>query len=243
MTTKLDHDSTTPLYQQAESLLREMIRQEEYQSGKRLPNEVELSDKLGISRNTLRQAINKLVYEGLIMRKKGYGTTVAPSKVMGNARNWMSFSQEMQALGVEVQNFELHLSWKKAPKECSEFMNIPEGTRVLCLERLRGRVDFPFVYFVSYFHPSINMTGEEDMNRPLYDMLADKYGVKVKISRELISAQSVDEKLAEKLEIEAGDPILVRKRFVYDEKTKPVEFNIGYYRADSFSYSIEFINN
>lgn len=243
MTLKLDHDSSTPLYKQAEALLRQMIKEEDYMNGKLFPNEVELSKKLGISRNTLRQAITNLTYEGLLIRKKGYGTTVAPSKVMGNARNWMSFSQEMQALGVTVQNFELHLSWKKASKECADFMNIPEGARVLCLERLRGKPEHPFVYFVSYFHPDIHMTGEEDMNKPLYDMLAEKYGVKAKISRELISAQKVDGFLAEKLEISEGDPILLRKRFVYDDQSLPIEYNIGYYRADSFSYSIEFVND
>lgn len=243
MTLKLDHNSSLPLYQQAEKLLRLMIQQEEYKNGKLLPNEVELSQMLGISRNTLRQAINRLVFEGLLTRKKGYGTTVAPSRMMGNARKWMSFSQEMQALGMEVQNFELHISWKKASKECAEFMDIREGAKVLCLERLRGCPDHPFVYFVSYFNPAIPMTGEEDMTRPLYDMLADNYGVKVKVSRELISAQSAVEPFAEKLEISSGDPILVRKRFVYDDMGNPVEYNIGYYRADSFTYSIECVND
>jgi len=77
MKLNIDHKSQTPLHIQAEALLREMIQQEEYQKGKLLPNEVDLSKQLNISRNTLRQAINKLVYEGLLVRKKGYGTKVA----------------------------------------------------------------------------------------------------------------------------------------------------------------------
>ena len=101
---KLDHSSNIPLHKQAEDLLRTMIQQEEYKSGKLLPNEVELSKSLNISRNTLRQAINKLVFEGLLVRKPGYGTCVAPQDVMSNARNWMSFSQEMAAQGMKVQN-------------------------------------------------------------------------------------------------------------------------------------------
>lgn len=113
MKLQLDPTSPMPLHQQAEDLLRRMIQQEEYQKGRLLPSEVELSHQLNISRNTLRQAINRLVFEGLLIRKKSYGTTVAPLKVMGNARNWMSFSQEMKLQGMEVQNFELHLSRKK----------------------------------------------------------------------------------------------------------------------------------
>ena len=115
MKLQLDPNSSKPLHQQAEDLLRQMIQQEEYRKGKLLPNEVELSKELNISRNTLRQAINRLVFEGLLIRKKGYGTTVAPQNVMSNARNWMSFSQEMHAQGMVVQNFELHIS-RKTPR-------------------------------------------------------------------------------------------------------------------------------
>lgn len=130
---------------------------------------MELSKELNISRNTLRQAINRLVFEGLLIRKKGYGTTVAPQNVMSNARNWMSFSQEMHAQGMVVQNFELHISRKHPSQEAAAFLNAPEGTKLLCLERLRGRPGLPFVYFISYFNPAIPMTGEEDMAMPLYE--------------------------------------------------------------------------
>jgi len=73
MKLRLDPNSTQPLHQQAEELLRTMIQQEEYKKGKLMPNEVELSKELNISRNTLRQAINRLVFEGLLIRKKDYG--------------------------------------------------------------------------------------------------------------------------------------------------------------------------
>lgn len=86
MKLELDPNSSKPLHLQAEELLRTMIQQEEYRGkGKLLPNEVELSKALNISRNTLRQAINKLVFEGLLIRKKGYGTTVAPQNEIGRA--------------------------------------------------------------------------------------------------------------------------------------------------------------
>ena len=243
MKLQLDPSSSKPLHRQAEELLRVMIRQEEYRKGKLLPNEVELSKELNISRNTLRQAINKLVYEGLLVRKKGYGTTVAPQGVMSNARNWMSFSQEMHKQGMVVQNFELHISRKSAPAAASGFLNASEGEKLLCLERLRGKPGLPFVYFISYFNPAIPMSGEEDMTVPLYENLKKNYGIIVKTSREMIYARSASEELAEKLDIDPGAPILVRERFVLDVDDAPVEYNIGYYRADSFTYSIEFTND
>lgn len=244
MEIKLDSNSTIPLHRQAEDLLRLMVQQEEYKKGKLLPNEVDLSKELKISRNTLRQAINKLVFEGLLIRKKGYGTTVAPTGMMSNARNWMSFSQEMQSQGMEVQNFELHISNKIPPKEAARFFNVPDNARLLCLERLRGRPGLPFVYFVSYFNPVISMLGEKVMTTaPLYEMLRKDYGITVKTSKEQVYARSANAELAEKLDISEVDPVLVRKRFVLDTNDMPVEYNIGYYRADSFTYFIEFVND
>ena len=72
MSMKLDPNSEKPLHIQAEEVLRKLIESEEYKNGKLLPNEVLLSEQLNISRNTLRQAINKLVFEGLLVRKKGH---------------------------------------------------------------------------------------------------------------------------------------------------------------------------
>ena len=216
MKLELDHNSSTPLHQQAEEVLRKMIQQEDYRNGKLLPNEVDLSKQLNISRNTLRQAINKLVFEGLLIRKKGYGTCVAPQDVMSNARNWMSFSQEMAAQGMQVQNFELHISWKLPPKEAAEFFGIEPGRKLLCLERLRGKPDLPFVFFISFFSPSIPMSVSEDMSKPLYEILQERYGIRVKTSREQISAKGASSEISDKLSISAGDPILVRKRFVLD---------------------------
>ena len=240
---QLDHNSSKPLHAQAEELIREMIRQDEYRKGKLLPNEVELSQRLSISRNTLRQAINKLVMEGLLVRKKGYGTTVAPQNVMSNARNWKSFSQEMRSQGLKVQNFELHISYKAAPEEALKFFGLKTETSLLCLERLRGKPGLPFVYFISYFNPSIPMSVEDDMSLPLYEILEKKYGITVKTSKEMIFARGANAGMAEQLGIDEGAPVLVRKRFVLDRDNVPVEYNVGYYRADSFTYSIEFTND
>ena len=188
MKVSLDHHSSVPLHIQAEELLRSMISQPEYRNGKLLPNEVELSQQLRISRNTLRQAINRLVFEGLLIRKKGYGTHVAPMNVLSNARNWLSFSQEMKAQGITVRNFELHVSWKQASNpEVNGFFNVAPDERLLCLERLRGKPDLPFVYFISYFNPAIGMTGDEDFSAPLYDVLEQQYKVIVRTSKEAIS--------------------------------------------------------
>lgn len=236
----IDHKSPVPLHIQAEELLRKLIERPEYVGGKLLPNEVELSKDLSISRTTLRQSINKLVYDGLLVRKKGVGTKVAESKSLSSkSKNWMSFSQEMSARGIPIRNFELHVSWVYPEKRIASFFQIKEDKKILKLVRLRGRPEGPFVYFESYFHPSVGLTGDEDYKAPLYEMLENEHAVIAMVSKEEISAISADEFIAEKLETKAGLPILFRKRFVYDVNEKPIEYNLGFYKADSFVYTVE----
>ncbi len=235
----LNRKSNTPLHTQAEEVLRKLIESDEYKSGKLLPKEVDLSRQLHISRNTLRQATTKLVNEGLLERKKGVGTKVARRGISVGVKNWLSFSQEMKMLGIEVKNYELHISYKGATPEIASFFGINEGDRCLVLERLRGNKDNPFVYFISYFNPALGLTGEENYVKPLYEMLEHDKGIVVKTSKEEISARLAGEAIAAKLEMSPSDPILIRKRFVYDTEGRPVEYNQGYYRSDSFTYTIE----
>lgn len=239
MKMSLNHKSPVPLHIQAEELLRKMIKDPQFQNGKLLPNEIDIANQLAISRTTLRQALNKLVYEGLLIRKKGVGTKVADALISSKSVNWLSFSQEMKARGIPIKNFELHVSWIYPEEHIANFLNIKTDQKILKLERLRGRPEGPFVYFVSYFHPRTGLTGEEDFKRPLYDILEMDYNIVSELSKEEISAKSADKFIAAKLETEVGSPILFRKRYVYDQAERPIEYNLGYYKADSFVYTVE----
>lgn len=235
----IDHKSPVPLHIQTENLLREIIAQPEYKNGKLLPNELDMAKMLAISRTTLRQAINKLVYEGLLIRKKRMGTKVAQAVVSSKSNNWLSFSQEMKLRGISIRNFELHITWEYPDEFLANFFEIKSGRKVLKMERVRGTAQEPFVYFVSYFHPRIGLTGDEDFKRPLYEMLENDYSTIATLSKEEISAHAAEHLIADKLRISDGSPVLLRKRFVFDQGERPIEYNLGYYKADSFVYTVE----
>lgn len=238
---KLDPTSSKPLHLQAEEVLRELIKSDEYKNGKLLPNEVELSKQLNISRNTLRTAINQLVIEGLLVRKKGHGTRVVQKAITGGVKNWLSFSQEMKMLGIQVYNFELRVAYEVPDESVRAFfgMGADDARKCMLLERVRGKKEYPFVYFISYFNPNIPFGGTDDFTKPLYGILENNYHIIVKTSMEEISACLAGEAIAKKLDIQPSDPILIRKRLVYDVNGVPTEYNIAYYRADSFTYTIE----
>jgi GntR family transcriptional regulator len=238
MKLKIDHKSSVPLHVQSEGLLRKMMEMPDYQNGKMLPNEIYLSKKLGISRNTLRQATNKLVHEGLLIRRKGVGTVVSKS-VDTKAKDWLSFTQEMKSKGIEVKNYSTVLSWVVPPIEVLQFFRIEKRIKLLKMERVRGDAKTPFVYFISYFNPKIGLTGEENFNQPLYEMLETEFSVIAKMSKEEITAVAANQTLAELLEINVGDPLLCRKRFVFDAGRRPIEYNVGYYKSNSIVYTVE----
>ena len=235
----IDHRSILPLHLQVEEMLRKLIEQPEYQNGKFLPNEVLIAKKLGISRNTVRQAANKLVHERLLVRKKGVGTKVAKNNITTRLNKWTSFTHEMDEKGVVFKNYTVKVTWVAPDKEIRQLFNIGEGVKIIRLERLRGLNKGPVVYFISYFHPRIGLTEKEDFSKPLYETLERDHHVTVSVSKEAISAILANKKLAEKLNITEGDPILFRKRVVCDPGDRPIEYNLGYYRADSFTYTID----
>ncbi|GAB3550810.1 GntR family transcriptional regulator [Spirosoma fluminis] len=235
----IDHSSPIPLHMQVETIMRELIDSEEYQQGKLFPNEIDLAKRLGIARNTVRQAINKLVHEQLLIRKKGVGTKVAKNRITTKLNNWSSFTLEMHDKGVDFQNYKIRASWTLADQDTAEVFGISTDSKVLKLERLRGLEAGPIVYFISYFHPRVGLTGDEDFTKPLYEMLEKDHHTVVVLSKEEISATLADEYLATILHTEPGDPILLRKRIVCDPGDRPVEYNMGYYRADRFTYAID----
>jgi len=239
MKLQINHKSNIPLHFQVEELLRKMIAAPQFKEGAFFPKEVELANRLGVSRNTLRQATNKLQHEGLITRRKGVGTKVAEKKPLTTGLDhWYSFTQEMREKGIHVTNLELKIEWVIADKKLTDFFNIPKNTKVLKLSKLKGTAGDTIVYFESYFHPRIGVNEKDEFDIPLYTMLERKYGVVVVRSSENISARLAGN-IGKKLKIAASQPVLFRERFVYAAGDRPIEYNLGYYRSDKFIYSID----
>lgn len=239
MKLKLDHSSPLPLHAQVEDLLRGIMAKKEYQKGKLFPPEEEMAKVLGISRNTVRQAVQRLVQEGSLVRKKGVGTQVNNSRVSTNLSAWGSFTHEMEMKGTAFDTLQMQVEWVAANSEVSASFRIKPNSCVLSLKRLKGYRKEPIVLFVSYFHPRIGLDENADFTQPLYELLETEYSTVAVYSNEEISAIPATVELAKTLQIESGSPVLVRKRLVTDPGRRPIEYNLCYYRADRFVYTIE----
>ena len=241
---RLDHQSAIPLHLQIEEYLRSLIGMKEYKNGTTLlPKEVTLSKKLGVSRNTVRQAVNTLVNEGLIERKKGVGTKVKEKKITTSLDSWISFTKEMRNKGITVVNYMVQNSLVSPQNDVCDALGINPSKEIWKLEKIRGSKEAKYLYSVSYFHPRVGITGKENFNAPLYELLEKEHDIIVATSKEKIKAITASSKISALLNVEKGTPILKRERTVCDLGDRPVEYNIVYYRTEYFTYDIEIKRN
>jgi GntR family transcriptional regulator len=237
---KLDQDSAVPFHAQIEQYLRKLITTKEYQNGDNfLPKEVTMSKKLGVSRNTIRQAINKLAYEGLVERKKGVGTKVATKKISTRLDNWISFTKEMRNQGIEVVNYLVKVALVQAEDNVYEALGVSNTKKLWKLEKIRGSKKAKYLYSVSYFHPRIGIKGDENFITPLYELLEKEHDIIVSTSKEKLRAVKADNKIAALLDVTKDLALLKRERLVSDVGNKPVEYNTVYYHTDYFTYDID----
>lgn len=229
-----------PLHLQIERQLRALIRGAEYRSGKLLPDEVTLARDFGVSRNTLRAAIERLVREGLLVRTRRVGTRVLRGgPVKTSLSDWHSFTGEMRRIGIEVTNLHVTAAMQPAPQSVAQALGLHDGEPALCLRRLRGWERVPAVFAESWLHPRLGLGPEADFGKPLYETIARIARVAPDVSREEITAVAASAELAGELGVRKGAPLLLRRRTILDRRGRPIEYNLNYYRPDRYTLALD----
>lgn len=235
----VDPDTATPLHAQITEQLRELIDQPAYRQGRLLPTEAQIASRLGVSRNTVRQAMQTLVNEGLLLRERRRGTRVIDGPIPTRLEAWASFSQEMSGKGVPFATLEQRVALRRSDAAAARFLQASEGQRLLLLERVKGLDGKPVVFFQSFFHERIGLDQHADFSRPLYELLERDYDVLAAHSQEEIGATLGSAAVQRRLGTDGRLPILTRTRRVSDLNRRPVEFSRCFYRSDRFSYQVD----
>lgn len=232
----INQNSCLPLNRQVENYLRQLILQDKYQQGELLPTEMQLTEELGVARNTVRTAMDKLVREGVVTRKKGVGTQVNRAPVVTNLTKWRSFATE---LGDQIHTERREVTVETVEGELARELGALDGQQVVCLQRLKASDTESLALLVSYFPRDLNIDAGETFDGKLYEILENKYHVRPAKSCEEIGATMSAGEAAKLLQVGKDIPILYRKRRVVDEYGALIELAYAYYRADRFVYRIE----
>jgi GntR family transcriptional regulator len=236
---KLDRNTTVPLHTQIQALLRERILSEQMKADQAVPSERELAEELKVSRMTVRQALTVLREEGLIYQKRGKGTFVSSLKMDIHTRNLDGFSDEMKRRGMTPKSRILQLGRENPASEILERLQLEPGSQVFCLKRLRLADGEPMSLETTYLpaSPFPELDQFDFEKESLYQILEQKYDVKMYSAAEDLEAAVADRAISQQLEVKTNSPLLIVYRTVFAEGNLAIEYTKSIYRADRYRAS------
>jgi DNA-binding GntR family transcriptional regulator len=234
---RIDRSSPVPLYFQVAQRLQELIESAQMPPGSRLDNEITLADQLGLSRPTMRQAIQHLVDKGLLVRKRGVGTQVAHSRVRRQVE-LTSLYDDLDRAHRQPRTEVLSFAAVPAPLEVALALNLAAATDVLAIQRLRYAEDEPLALMHNYLPIGLaDITPQRLADRGLYQLLRDG-GVQMRIADQTIGARKATVVEARLLAEPRGAPLLTMARTAYDHAGRAVEYGSHVYRASRYSFEL-----
>lgn len=237
---RLSKNAVVPLYYQLAEMLRNRITSGEYSIGQQLPSEREMMSTFTISRNTVRDAIDVLVQEGLVERSHGRGMFVSSPQLKLGLSRMTSFTEDMRERNLRPSSQLIKAEVIFPPEAIAQALQLIPGEKVLYLERLRLADDLPMAINLSYFpytqYPAL--LEEESYTGSMYQILEEKYSVRIAHAEQTVKAAVATQQQAEWLKIAKGDPILVIAGTAFSSDDLPVEYMHQIYRADRYVFSI-----
>jgi GntR family transcriptional regulator len=229
-----------PVYRQLEKYLRDEIRAGRLKPGDQLPSEPELANLHGMARMTARRAIEALLADGLLVRRRGRGTFVASPRLAYPPATAMSFSRTMRALGHEVTTRLLDFVLSEPPDEVALDLNIADGARALLVRRLRFVAGEPVAIHMNYMDGSYFdvLRASDLLTRPISEAMREASGVHVASSRDYLEGVAAPRDEAGLLHVSAGDPMLLVVGVAYSDEGLPILATRGWYRADRFRFAV-----
>jgi GntR family transcriptional regulator len=234
---RVDRNSPVPLYFQVAQHLEQLIESGELPTGSRLENEIDLADQLGLSRPTMRRAIQYLVDRGLLVRKRGVGTQVVHAKVRRQVE-LTSLYDDLDKAGRGPSTRVVSFRREPLAEVLAPDLGLPVGADVYVFERVRYADGEPLALLRNYVPAGLLAMDAEDLEaHGLYDLLRAN-GINLRIARQSIGARAATAAEARALSETRGAPLLTMERAAYDDQGRTVEHGQHVYRASRYSFDL-----
>ena len=235
-------NSPLPLYAQVKETLQREIEQN-MQPGQHLPIEPELEKRFGVSRVTIRRALEELESDGLIIRKQGRGTFVSEPKIAQEMTQLKSWGETMRQNGLEPQTVRSEIEVVEPTQEISQGLALPPGEKLVRVRRLRYVNGGPICIMSNYLPhnliPGLERNGL--VNDSIYQTMA-YYNLKPLRAFDKVEARPATAWEGEQLQVAADFPLLEVTRLVYDATGKPLYLAVITNRSDKYVYTVHFGN-
>ena len=233
----IDRGSPVPLYHQLAEQLTASIEDGRLKPGDPFENELALAERLDLSRPTVRRAIAELVNRGLLVRRRGVGTTVA-SQVIHRRDELTSLYDDMVRRGQQPRTEVLSFSTDDINPVAAEALGVPADAPLVSVERLRTVDGTPTALMHNWLPPQFaDLTADDLEDKSLYAILRTR-GVRPVIAHQTIGARRPGTRERRLLKLASGDPLLTMTRKAYAANGSAVEYGDHSYRFDQYAFDV-----
>jgi GntR family transcriptional regulator len=228
----------TPAYQRIQGAIRQQIEAGDLKPGDAVASERELARVHGVSLMTARHALAGLEHEGMVERRRGAGTFVAPPRIHFN--KLMSYTEQMASRGMAGVSRLLTAKIIDGEEEIAARLVLPASSKIVKIERVRHASEEPFALETCYL-PAERFPGlvREPLGRgSLFATLEHDYDVRLTYADEEVDATAADARVAHALHVVRGAPVMRIRQVIYSSNAKPVIYVVGFYRAERHSLFI-----
>jgi GntR family transcriptional regulator len=230
----------SPLYHQIKESITRQVVSGRWRPGHELPSETDLCTHFGVSRGTLRRALDDLQNRGLIVRRQGRGTFVETPKfegsVLGSYRNFTA-----GALPHDPMSRLLGIERKRASVDLRRLLKLDKRDYVHEVRRVQFMGGIPITLSTSFIPEALapGLDKSDLEHELLYNLLERRFGLVFLRAEEFIEPVIADEFVAQALEISEGTPVFLVERHSFGVGDKPGEFRQAYMRGDRYRYRID----
>lgn len=232
---ELDRTSPVPLYHQMAKAIERSIESGQLAPGERLENEIALADRLRVSRPTARRALQEVVDLGMLVRRRGVGTQVAPVRVRRKVE-LTSLYDDLANAGRHPSTSVLEYSVGAAAPEVAAALELPADAQVVTVRRLRFADGEPLALMTNHLPREIAPTYDELADVGLYAALRSQ-GVEIHLARQQIGARAATAAESRVLGEKPRAALLTMERTAYDPAGRPIEHGVHLYRASRYSFA------
>jgi GntR family transcriptional regulator len=246
MTNYINKNSPIPYYVQLKDLLKQRIERGVLRVGDQIPPEEELCNTFIVSRTVVRQALQVMTYEGLIVRIRGKGTFVAEPKISeGLVQKLTGFYQDMVEHGYIPITKVLNQKVIPASQKVASKLQIQPSTSVFEIVRLRFIQEEPIVLVTSYIPYALcpDLLNADLSNQSLYSYLEREYGIMIVRGRRTIEVEPANTYEARLLKVRKGVPLFVLESICFSSNGTPIEYFHAYHRGDRSRFEVELVRS
>ena len=240
---KIDRNSKLPLYDQIERNLRQLIIDGVLKEGDTVPSEWDLARYYGVSRLTVRHALDTLVQQNWLTKRQGVGTFVTRPKVATISFRELSFTRQMQAVGRQPSSRLINREVTTADRKIARYLSLEENAPVVSITRLRLADNLPILLentYLSYERFPDLLTIPELIDGSLYQTLFDRYGIQIARMDQTLNPVLLNKEQAELLDTSPDSPSILSLVVAYSQQGEPIEFSTSVANGENSEFLFSF---